>query len=458
MNTWYWRWAPNLLIKPDSSSGLTPPKSSFFCRPRKTVGQVPVCGALAVAQLEVIRRSAKHERKRAKRGAPKTCRRFSLSLNALSNVGPCRAAGANPNSGPRPLRVGTLQLRSDVILAPLERVTDVGFRRLCFQNGAGLTWTEMVYSSEMIKDKSTAVDSVDTYDPETLTGVQFIVDRTSRKNNWGIDTLRGALDRLEYRAMSDMPHWRNICAVDLNFGCPTRGIVERGAGPALLRRRSKMRALFEVLRDWQRQTRLEIGAIGAKIRLGLTAEEQSYKVYLPVTEAATESLDYLVVHARHGEQRSRDPPTWEAIAEVKAASVAARAPGRAPLVIVGNGDVRTPADAERMQGSTGCDAVMVGRAAMHNPWSLRTLSGLEEPSMASTWPSIDTIKAAEVDWKAWTEALPGHSRFKSFHVDNFARMRSESQLPTGEHEFQADKLRTQHRKSLARQRWRLGTS
>ena len=75
----------------------------------------------------------------------------------------------------------------------------------------------------------------------------------------------------------------------------------------------KVRSIFETLSEWRQQTSLPIGAIGAKIRLGNTAREQQYQVYLPVAEAAVGSLDYIVVHARHGAQRSREPPTWSAL-------------------------------------------------------------------------------------------------------------------------------------------------
>ena len=79
------------------------------------------------------------------------------------------------------------------------------------------------------------------------------------------------------------------------------------------------------------------------------------KVYLPVVEMANETLDHLVVHARHAQQRSRDLPTWSAIGEAKA---------HAKIPIIGNGDVRTRADAERMHKETGCDGFMIARAAI----------------------------------------------------------------------------------------------
>ena len=195
------------------------------------------------------------------------------------------------------LRLGELQLKSDVLLAPLERVSNVGFRRLCFRHGAALTWTEMVYASDLARGKAAAGDLIDTHDPSTLTGAQILVDRTTARDGWGVDCLRAALEALEAGAAGARPEWRNIRAIDLNFGCPDPAVSARGAGPAQLRRRSKVQAIFAALADWRERTSLPIGAIGAKIRLGNTAREQQYQVYLPVAEAAAGSLDYLVVHA-----------------------------------------------------------------------------------------------------------------------------------------------------------------
>lgn len=124
--------------------------------------------------------------------------------------------------------------------------------------------------------------------------------------------------------------------------------------------------MFEALAEWRRSTPLRVGAVGCKIRLGLNQLERDSKVYLPLTEIANDYLDYLVVHARHAKQRSRDPPQWEAIGEVKAA---ARVP------VIGNGDVSTAEEAEQLRAMTGCDGVMVARGAIRNPWALRRIAG-----------------------------------------------------------------------------------
>ena len=374
--------------------------------------------------------------------------RFHTALHVDGGILMRKASGFRAlSSKAASFTIGDLTLKSRVILSPLERISDVGFRRLCYGRGAGLTWTEMIYASELVRPRGSAAKDlaaarksprgnrganlIDTHDPEVLTGVQLLVDRTTARDGWGVDLLRAALETLEEGAATDRPEWRNICAVDLNFGCPAPAISRRGAGPAQLRRRSKISALFEVLSDWRRTTSLSsIGAVGAKIRLGNNAREQHFKVYLPVAEAAADTLDYLVVHGRHGEQRSRDPPCWEAIAEVKQVT----SEKGSALRVIGNGDVRTPDDVRRMLSLTGCDGVMVGRAAMRNPWCLSRLAaaadggngdeeGLEEAS--SEWPSPEELERAVQENAAWSADTPAASRYQRFREENYARLRRE---------------------------------
>lgn len=194
-----------------------------------------------------------------------------------------------------------------------------------------------------------------------------------------------------------------------------------------------MRALFDVLEDWRKHTDLDIGAVGAKIRLGNNERERDFQVHLPVAEAAAEvGLDYLVVHARHGGQRSRDVPDWGAIGDVK------RAVGHdSDMQIIGNGDVRTPEDVVRMQRLTNCDGIMVGRAAMRNPWILSRLAaafgrdaieGAGETREGSgevwnEWPSLEELERAQRENMQWSQNQKAAARYSRFRQENFERLR-----------------------------------
>jgi len=231
--------------------------------------------------------------------------------------------------------------------------------------------------------------------------------------------LRGALAAIESLAHSgERPEFMNLRAVDINLGCPSPDIVKVGGGPALLKRRSRLREMFEVLHQWKSSTRLDIGAVGVKIRLGLNLREQRHKVYIPLVQSANGLLDYIVVHARHGAQRSREPPVWECIGEVKE---------HAEMPIIGNGDVKTRQDWERMYEVSKCDGVMVGRAAIDNPWVFRNLNG---DVNCPHWPSVDEVDAATKRMEDWVSKFKCSSRVVNFHIQNFRRIRHTAE--TGE--------------------------
>lgn len=305
------------------------------------------------------------------------------------------------------ITIGKLTLQSKFILAPMEGVSDVGFRKLCFRNGAGLTWTEMVRASGIVRRNKATLDLIDTFDPETLTGLQlFAVNERE---------LAVALYQLDQLANSTHPHFKNIRAVDLNFGCPSPDIIRIGAGPALLKRTNKMTVMFDKLAHWRKTTTLPIGAIGAKIRLGLNQQEQDHKVYLRLVEAANKHLDYLVVHARHAKQKSSDPVSWNAIKEVKELSMTQ--PRTIP--IIGNGNVFSASDAERMTAQTGCDGIMIARAAITSPWVFRELNGSGPAA-----PTPLEIARAKEEYMAIAQAHATKQKYLEFHKEGFSRMLS----------------------------------
>lgn len=298
-----------------------------------------------------------------------------------------------------PLQLGGLRLGSPWLLAPLESVSDCAFRRLCFDLGAGLTFTEMIRARALARGNRSTLELIDSFEPDVPTGLQLLVT--------GEAELEDALGLLGERAARS-PHLRNLVAVDLNFGCPSPEVIRVGAGPALLKRRAKLRAIFEALRRCQRSSPLPLAAVGAKIRLGLNRAEQDQKVYLPIVELANEHLDYLTVHARHARQVSDDPPTWSAIAEVKA---------RATVPVIGNGGALSAADARRLAQETGCDGVLIARGAIRSPWVFRALAdqGSEEPTPAELEHARRTYFERARAWGA-------KPKFLTWHEEGFARM------------------------------------
>jgi tRNA-dihydrouridine synthase len=304
-----------------------------------------------------------------------------------------------------PVTLGGLSCPSRFLLAPLEGVSDVGFRRVCFEQGAALTFTEMLRARGLAQKNRATLELVDTFHPQVTTGVQLLA--TSPQE------LVDALGVLEDGARGEFPHWQNIVAVDLNFGCPSRDVIQQGAGPALLKRRSRIGAIIDALAKWKTTTSLPVRAVSIKIRLGLNAKEAEHRVFVPVVEMASAAkLDWITVHARHAGQRSRDKPDWSAIGEAKRV---------ATIPVVGNGDVRTADDARRLHEQTGCDAFLIARAAIASPWAFRALRG-----QGDAGASADEIERERVRYDETATRVRTKDKYRQFHRDNFARLAMEA--------------------------------
>lgn len=296
------------------------------------------------------------------------------------------------------MKLGGLELANRFVLAPLESVSDCAFRRLCTSLGASLTFTEMIRAQALARKNASTLDLIDTFEPA---GIQLLATSPAE--------LTDALGVLEEEAKGARPHFANICAVDLNFGCPSPEVIRRGAGPAMLKRRKRLGELFAALRQFQRTTKLPVKAVGAKIRLGLNAVERREKPYLTVAELASEHLDWLTVHARHARQHSDERADWTAIAEVKQV---------ATVPVIGNGDVLSATDAERLFESTGCDGALIARGAIRSPWIFRGLEGL-----GASEPNEAELALAEREYFERAKQWKTKPKFLEWHTEGFRRMR-----------------------------------
>jgi nifR3 family TIM-barrel protein len=150
--------------------------------------------------------------------------------------------------------------------------------------------------------------------------------------------------------------------IDVNMGCSAKCVSGRGAGAGLLRTPQKVAQIFKEL-----STRLEVPVTG-KIRLGWDEQDRNYLLIARIVEENGGAL--LAVHGRTKAQGYTGQADWDAIAEVKQS---------VSIPVIGNGDVRTVADVERIQSYTGCDGVMIGRGAIGNPWIFSRLDRAEVP-------------------------------------------------------------------------------
>ena len=230
-------------------------------------------------------------------------------------------------------------------LSPMESVSDLGFRTLCYQHGASLTFTEMIPALALVQKNKATLSLIDTHTPSVKTGLQLLVSKP--------EVLHKALKIIREGIETRDGRFSNLSVIDLNFGCPSPDIINSGNGPAMLKRTAKMKELLTILK---KESPLPCVI---KIRLGLNEKEKKQKVYLRVIEIANEvGLDYVTVHAKTAADTSTAPLDWKALQEIIV---------KAKIPIVGNGLVVDGSSAKRML-DMGCSAVMIARAAVGNPW------------------------------------------------------------------------------------------
>lgn len=222
----------------------------------------------------------------------------------------------------------------DKILSPMAGYSDLPFRFICRKFGSAISYTEFV-----------SVESIIFANPKAHKRLEFDpAERPMTFQIFGADTdliIKAALKVQKMRPS----------IIDLNMGCSARNVAGRGAGAGLLKSPKKIGQIIS-----QMVTRLDI-PVTAKIRLGWDENSLNYLEVAKIVEDSGASA--LAVHGRTKAQAYKGDANWDAIAEIKQA---------VNIPVIGNGDVKSVADVARIKAHTGCDAVMIGRAAIGNPW------------------------------------------------------------------------------------------
>lgn len=229
--------------------------------------------------------------------------------------------------------VDQIPVYGDVILAPMAGYADVPMRALARAFGSAMQYTEFVAAEEILSDHPSVPRLLDFKADEHPRVMQIF--------SHSADTLLAAAHKI-------MPLAPDI--IDINMGCSTRRVSGRGAGVGMMRNPREVARTFELLAK-----ELPIPVTG-KIRLGWKGAEN----FVEIGRIAQESgASLIAIHPRTKEQKYSGKSNWEAIAELKQTL---------SIPVVGNGDIESPQDIDAMLDYTGCDAVMVGRAAIGNPW------------------------------------------------------------------------------------------
>ncbi len=232
--------------------------------------------------------------------------------------------------------VRNIPVYGSLILSPMDGYSDLPFRLICRELGSAMSYTEFVNVDELRSRKPTV---------KARQKLKFHpAERPMTFQIYGHDE-----DRLVETAARLQELGPNI--VDINMGCYVKDIAERGAGSGMLCQPDKIARVFTRLSQ-----SLGIPVTG-KIRLGWDENTRNYKTVAKVLEDSGASL--IAVHGRTKAQAYKGEADWDAIAEVKQT---------VRLPVIGNGDVRNVADIAHIKAHTGCDGVMIGRAAIGNPW------------------------------------------------------------------------------------------
>jgi tRNA-dihydrouridine synthase B len=229
--------------------------------------------------------------------------------------------------------VREIPIYGEAVLAPMDGYSDWPFRSLCRALGSAMSYTEFVKVEKILSRSKEPAKRL--YFEEAERPITFQI--------YGDDPdliLKAALQ--VQRLNPDI--------IDINMGCPAKSIADRGAGVGM------MPTPLKIARTFRKLTAALKVPVTGKIRLGWE-RDKNYKLIARIVEENGGSL--IAIHGRTKEQRYAGEANWDAIAEVKSL---------VRIPVVGSGDVRRVADIRRMKQHTGCDAVMIGRAAIANPW------------------------------------------------------------------------------------------
>ena len=257
--------------------------------------------------------------------------------------------------GPRP-----------VFLAPMEDVTDIGFRLLCKRFGASMVYTEFVSAEALVRDVAAAVRKLQISDEERPVGIQIYGRDT--------DAMVEAASIVE-QAGPDV--------IDLNFGCPVKKVAGKGAGAGMLQNIPKM---LDITRQVVNAVKVPVTV---KTRLGW---DQNNLIITTLAEQLQDcGIKALTIHGRTRAQMYTGEADWTLIGEVK------RNP-RITIPIIGNGDIASADDAKRAFEQYGVDAVMVGRATFGRPWIFQEIrEGITPADPLSILEELLRINVERID-------------------------------------------------------------
>ena len=301
------------------------------------------------------------------------------------------------------VKIGDIELPDfPLLLAPMEDVSDPPFRALCKEQGADVVYTEFVSSEGLIRNAAKSVMKLDIYEKERPVGIQIF--------GANLESMLQTIDIVEKS---------NPDIIDINFGCPVKKVVSKGAGAGILKDICLMEQLTA---EMVKRTNLPITV---KTRLGW--DDSSIKIVEVAERLQDVGCKAIAIHGRTRAQMYKGDADWAPIAAVKNNP-------RMHIPVFGNGDITSPEKAAEMRDSYGLDGAMIGRASIGNPWFFnevkhffKTGEHLAPPTIAQRVEVARRHLQMAIDWKGdrlgvvetrrhYTNYFKGIPHFKEYRM------------------------------------------
>ena len=301
------------------------------------------------------------------------------------------------------VKIGDIEVGEfPLLLAPMEDVSDPPFRALCKEQGADVVYTEFISSEGLIRDAAKSTMKLDIYEKERPVGIQIF--------GANLDSMLRSVEIVEKS---------NPDIIDINFGCPVKKVVSKGAGAGILKDIDLMVSLSEAM---VKHTNLPITV---KTRLGW--DHDSIKIVEVAEKLQDVGIKAISIHGRTRAQMYKGDADWAPIAEVKNNP-------RMHIPVFGNGDVDTPEKAMLMRDKFGLDGAMIGRASIGSPWFFKevkhffnTGEHLQPPNIAERVETARRHLEMSIAWKGeklgvfetrrhYTNYFKGIPNFKEYRM------------------------------------------
>jgi len=286
------------------------------------------------------------------------------------------------------------KFKSNLFFSPMEACSDVAIRTLCYEQGAALTYIEMIRAYALTKKKQRFLEKLDP-SPNIRQGLQLAAVK--------VNELKKTLVMIKTKQQEQDPRFMHIETIDLNLGCPSPGLISEGGGPALIKRTNRVKELFETLRStWE-------GPVSAKMRLGMTQQEKEKKLYLKILNVAEDiGIDWITIHPKTVKDPSRDPIDLRALQECVE---------NTSTPIIGNGLVTDEVSAQTML-NTGVKGIMIARAAVADPFIFKRINHFIETGKKLAQPTKQDYEQA---FKKYFE-IATKAKILQYYIDYHARM------------------------------------